>query len=330
MKKILVLLLAMTFLVGCTNGNNTNVGVAAVKEEPTTAVAVVDGEEIDITVFDKYYAMQSYDFEKEFGKSVWDIEKDGLSMREIRQNQTLDYLVTVNLIEKYVKDKGVTADQVVINDAYEKYMASLSTDLDIKAYFNDHGIEEGFLKRFITDQYYLRQYEVLILDEIKNDPETEAKLFAERIIRYKTRHILLDDEETLAEVLAQLNNEEEPADFSDMARLYSIHSTSAVKGGDLGYIIVGNMPKAYEDVALSIEQYTVSDPVETEYGTHLIFVDDRQTLQDMMDQGLPEDEINMYKDEIIERFAATETVRILESLKSDATIDYNKDLINGN
>jgi len=316
-------------LIGCSNDDPDNTSdVDQVEDVPNTSIVVVNDKEISIDLFYKYYAMQSYDFEKEFGASVWDIEQDGKTMKEIRQEQTLDYLIRIALIESYIEDKNLEVNGTIIDEAYGKYMESIKNDAEIKTYFEENGIDESFLKQFLQDQYYLRIYSDLRLEEITNDPKTQDVLFTDKYIRYKTRHILLDSQESLNEVLSLLNDEENPADFSDMARLYSIHATSAVKGGDLGYILVGNMPEAYEKVALEIEPYTVSEPVQTEYGYHLIFVDDRQMLQDMIDTGMPEEEIDGYKADIIKDYAAQEMLRIYNEMEAQAVIIPHKELLN--
>ena len=316
-------------LIGCSNDDPDNTSdVDQVEDVPNTSIVVVNDKEISIDLFYKYYAMQSYDFEKEFGASVWDIEQDGKTMKEIRQEQTLDYLIRIALIESYIEDKNLEVNGTIIDEAYGKYMESIKNDAEIKTYFEENGIDESFLKQFLQDQYYLRIYSDLRLEEITNDPKTQDVLFTDKYIRYKTRHILLDSQESLNEVLSLLNDEENPADFSDMARLYSIHATSAVKGGDLGYILVGNMPEAYEKVALEIEPYTVSEPVQTEYGYHLIFVDDRQMLQDMIDTGMPEEEIDGYKADLIKDYAAKEMLRIYNEMESKAVIIPHPELLN--
>ena len=329
MKKIILILLMTMLLIGCSKEDPNNTSDAdQVEDVPNTSIVVVNDKEISIDLFYKYYAMQSYDFEKEFGASVWDIEQDGKTMKEIRQDQTYDYLIRIALIESYIEEKNLEVNGTVIDEAYEKYMDSIKNDAEIKTYFEENGIDEAFLKQFLQDQYYLRIYSDQRLEEISNDPKTQDVLFTDRYIRYKTRHILLDSQEVLNEVLSLLNDEENPADFSDVARLYSIHATSAVKGGDLGYILVGNMPEAYEKVALEIEPYTVSEPVQTEYGYHLIFVDDRQMLQDMIDTGMPEEEIDGYKADIIKDYAAQEMLRIYNEMEAQAVIIPHKELLN--
>jgi len=330
MKKILVLVILMMFLVGCKNNgvnNNGNDGVDASLEAAKDTLIDVNGTTISLTTFNKYYAMQSYDFEKEYGEQVWNIEQDGKTMAEIRQDQTIDYLIRVSLIQSFINEKGISVDQNTIDEAYVKYRESIKGDADIKTYFGENAIDEAFLKRFLEDQYYLRIYQEQMFEELSNDAATESLLFDNQFIRYKTRHILLATKEAFDEVFVLLNDEENPADFSDLARLYSIHSTSAVKGGDLGYKTVGEMPLAYEQLALTIEPYTVSEVFETELGFHIIFVDDRQMLQDMIDSGMPEDQLASYKSEIVKNYAAGEMVRVFNAMREAAQPNVNRELL---
>ncbi|MBJ2355217.1 SurA N-terminal domain-containing protein, partial [Sphaerochaeta sp. S2] len=156
MKKYILLLL-MLFLVGCSNDpneGNTNGEAETVVEEVKDTVANVNGEKISLETFTKYYAMQSYDFEKEYGEGVWSIEQDGKTMKEIRQEQTINYLVRISLVEKYIMEKGFEVDEAIIEEAYNKYMDSIATDEEIKAYFEVNDLDKTFLKRFLKDQYY--------------------------------------------------------------------------------------------------------------------------------------------------------------------------------
>jgi len=65
------------------------------------------------------------------------------------------------------------------------------------------------------------------------------------------------------------------ADFSDLARRYSEDSASAVKGGDLGKIKKGMLVKEFEDAAYLLKPGEVSDVVETQYGYHIIKLNEK-------------------------------------------------------
>jgi len=63
-------------------------------------------------------------------------------------------------------------------------------------------------------------------------------------------------------------------DFQKMARKKST-CPSNQKGGDLGWFRKGRMVKAFEDAVWGTEMNTVSEPVKTQFGYHLIWVHER-------------------------------------------------------
>lgn len=60
------------------------------------------------------------------------------------------------------------------------------------------------------------------------------------------------------------------ADFADLARRYSEDPGSAAEGGDLGFFGRGQLAPEYEATALGLRQGEISDPVETQFGFHMI------------------------------------------------------------
>lgn len=71
-------------------------------------------------------------------------------------------------------------------------------------------------------------------------------------------------EKILAEVKAN------PAGFAALAKQYSQDPVSAQNGGDLGYFGKGIMPKPFENVAFNLKPGQISQVVETQYGYHII------------------------------------------------------------
>ncbi|MFC3416804.1 peptidylprolyl isomerase [Algoriphagus hitonicola] len=60
------------------------------------------------------------------------------------------------------------------------------------------------------------------------------------------------------------------ADFAELAKEYSEDPGSAVQGGDLGFFGRGELAPEYEATALGLRQGEISDPVETQFGFHMI------------------------------------------------------------
>ena len=91
-------------------------------------------------------------------------------------------------------------------------------------------------------------------------------------VEIRARHILVDTEAEAADLVAQL---EEGADFEQLARDNST-GPSAPAGGDLGYFDRSRMVPEFGDAAFALDVGEVSSPVQTQFGWHVIKVEDRR------------------------------------------------------
>ncbi len=100
--------------------------------------------------------------------------------------------------------------------------------------------------------------------------------------RVRAKHILLtapQGEEERAEVRKQIEAVRERIvggeAFEDVAREVSQDPGSGKRGGDLGEFRRGTMVPAFDEAAFSLEPGVLSEPVESDYGFHLIRVDEK-------------------------------------------------------
>ena len=100
------------------------------------------------------------------------------------------------------------------------------------------------------------------------------------------RHILIKPDASMlpSESIKQVNNIYQQLksgkDFALMAKQYSLDSGSAVKGGDLGWVTPGELVPEFEKTMNNLPINSISKPVKTQFGWHLIQVLERKQKDD--------------------------------------------------
>lgn len=124
--------------------------------------------------------------------------------------------------------------------------------------FATYDISEKTL-RSVYEASLLRQK---VLDEVtKETPRTEEQVWA--------RHILVETEAEAQEIYQRLQDGE---DFAAVAAEASKDTGSGANGGDLGWFGRGAMVPEFEKVAFALEVGEISEPVQSEFGYHIIQV----------------------------------------------------------
>ena len=85
-------------------------------------------------------------------------------------------------------------------------------------------------------------------------------------MQLRASHILVTTKESADDLLRQIN---EGADFAVLARQNS-SCPSGQNGGDLGTFGPGMMVKSFEDATIATPIGSISQPVQTQFGYHLI------------------------------------------------------------
>lgn len=93
---------------------------------------------------------------------------------------------------------------------------------------------------------------------------------AESALEYNASHILVETEEEAVTLLAELNG---GADFAELAQAKST-GPSGPNGGELGWFGAGMMVKQFEDVVVGLDVGKLSEPVQTQFGWHVIKLND--------------------------------------------------------
>ncbi len=110
-----------------------------------------------------------------------------------------------------------------------------------------------------------------IQQELTSDPK---KKFEEKELKAKVEEVMAQkkaEAEKLAKELQADNSK-----FAAYAKKYSEDPNSAKQGGDLGFFAKDTMVKEFADAAFSAKPNTVTEPVKSQFGYHIILVTDRR------------------------------------------------------
>src|SRR6516225_4836448 len=123
------------------------------------------------------------------------------------------------------------------------------------------------------------------------------------------RHILVATEGEAKDIEAQLKN---GADFATLAKEKS-KDPGAAEGGDLGYFTKDQMVPEFAEAAFKLDKGQISDPVKTQFGWHIIKVEDKRI------KPTPTyDEVKGQLENYVARRAQAELV---DNLRKSATIE---------
>jgi peptidyl-prolyl cis-trans isomerase SurA len=146
------------------------------------------------------------------------------------------------------------------------------------------------------------------------------------IVKTKVRHILIktnelvDDDEARKRLLALKERMADGDDFAALARSHSDDKGSALKGGSLDWVGPGDLVKPFEEAMTKLTINEVSDPVQTQFGWHIIQVLGRENKDDTT-----EFKKNLVRDAIRKRKIEEETELWVRRLRDEAFVEIYQD-----
>ncbi len=148
------------------------------------------------------------------------------------------------------------------------------------------------------------------------------------LTKTKVRHILIKTNELVDDTEAQkrlADLKERIANGDDFAKLAQAHSDdkgSAIKGGSLDWVESGMLVRPFEEAMTKLAINQISEPVQTQFGWHLIQVLDRQS-QD----NSGEFKKNQARDAIRKRKIEEETELWMRKLRDEAFVEIYQNRI---
>ena len=213
----------------------------------------------------------------------------GGSMPQMAPDQKREYLITY------------LADVIVLSQAADQKKVGDRDDVKHRIQFErNKTLMETLLqdagKAAVTDDAMHKVYD----DAIKQMPAEEE---------VHARHILVPTEDEAKAIEVELKK---GADFATLAKEKS-KDPGAAEGGDLGYFTKDQMVPEFADVAFKLDKGQISDPVKTQFGWHIIKVEDKRIK--------PTPTFDEVKTQLQTYVAHKAQAELVENLRKTATID---------
>jgi parvulin-like peptidyl-prolyl isomerase len=144
-------------------------------------------------------------------------------------------------------------------------------------------------KRSVELQIMLEQSRLLASTYAKETLIPNTKATDAEINAYIAKHPELDTKQARAKAEDVLKRVKAGEDFAKLAKEFSTDPGSKEKGGDLGWFGHGQMVPEFEKAAFAMQPGQVSDIVESQFGYHIIKVDEKKT---ETKDGKPEEQVH--------------------------------------
>jgi peptidyl-prolyl cis-trans isomerase C len=248
------------------------------------------------------------------------------------KDDILNNLIDRELLYQESQKMKITADSNAVAGQLASIKKRFQSPAEFEAAIKQLNLSETDIQSQISRDIAIRQ----LIDKqvaqkiVVSDEETKAYYDAntsqfKQPEQIKARHILIkidadasetqktDARKEITEIQQKLQN---GGDFAGLAKEYS-QGPSSVKGGDLGFFRRGQMVKPFEDAAFALKPNEISDIVETQFGYHLIKVEEKKPettlaftdIKDRLNQHLKEQKIDK------------EAKEYIDQLKKDAKIE---------
>ena len=196
---------------------------------------------------------------------------------------------------------GYMVNRILASEAAKK--AGLENDADvakIKAFMERKALQDVYIAKMLMERVSEEDVTAYYDKEIKNGAVEEE---------VRARHILLDNREAADAVVADLEN---GADFAALAKERS-KGPSGPSGGDLGYFSKQSMVPAFSDAAFKLAAGETSPPVQTQFGWHVIRVEDRR--------NRPVPPLDQVRDQIYQLLISEAQRDIYDEMRARASVD---------
>ncbi len=251
-------------------------------EDSTKALAIINGKEITASEFDLRWSQLP-----EFAKKTY--------AGQYGRKKFLEELITRELLLQEARKRGLDRERTLV-ERVER--------------FKERSVLDTLMREEVDSRITVTQEEIKAYYAANPGTFTAAD-------DLRASHILVKTEEEALDVKKRLDQGE---DFAALARKVSLDLATKFKGGDLGPIKKGQTVPQFEKTLLALKVGEISHPVATQFGYHIIKLNDRATgaplsFEDAKDQVKEQIQIEKKRkrfDELVASLRAKAKLRVAD------------------
>lgn len=262
--------------------------------------------------------------------------KATMPKNEIPDDATLrqtavEQLIDKKLILQAAKRMNISATNAEIQNQIEQIANAQNMSVE-KLYqvVAKEGVNKDALHKTIAENIAIEKVTAQYMADVKVSNADVQQFLSQNNLphelpQYAVRHILMktdskkDDNAVHTQLLNIRKKLSQGVAFADLARQYSQDTASAINGGSIGWVSQGMSSPAFDNALKNMQKGEVSQPIKSEFGWHLIQLDDVQMTPLNEQQRLA-----MAKSIIAQQKAPMAYQDWLQQMRTHAYIDFRK------
>ncbi len=255
------------------------------------------------------------------------------AQRNVIEKKILNKMINDEVLRQASLKEHVENLDEKIEKEYQYIKKNFGSDEKLKHYMSSMSMNDAQFRNFLKEKVHLKEYFKKYGLDNPDIPEEKLRAFYDngkknfrREELVQVSQILLslhkgDNAQTIQETLDRANALRDQliqgADFAKLAQQYSQSREANESNGSLGFIKKGYMPLSFENVAFSLKEGEISQPILTPFGYHIIKVTEK-----LPERTAPFEEVKEFiRKYLQEREIINNTMSHIKKLRDEADIE---------